>query len=165
MFSGIITHQSLWFSSATTSITLQKMQKMAFFWSYDTSYICIRTLILATIIECGCIQLCVLEFVNFPRIVGVVRKGSKICTSVWPKYRFKVWTFLGWVQVNSKFSFDIFGGWLNLSLNVFEVWLVMFELWSDFFLEFVETGKPWQKSKENWEKHHLSMLYFNWQPF
>ena len=59
------------------------MQKMAFFAVIILGTICIRTLILATI-ECGCIQLCVLEFVNFLGIVGVVRKGSKICTSVWP---------------------------------------------------------------------------------
>ena len=88
----------------------KKDAKNGNFCSYNTWYICIRTLILATIIECGCIQLCVLEFVNFLGVVGVVRKGSKICTSVWPKYRFKFRTFLGWVQVNSKFSFDIFGG-------------------------------------------------------
>ena len=60
----------------------KKDAKNGNFCSYNTWYICIRTLILATIIECGCIQLCVLEFVNFLGVVGVVRKGSKICTSV-----------------------------------------------------------------------------------
>ena len=36
-------------------------------------------------------------------------------------------------SMNPKLSFDIFGGWLNLSLNVFKVWFVMIELWSNFF--------------------------------
>ena len=109
----------------------KKDAKNGIFCSYNTWYhLRIRTLILATI-ECGWIQLCVLEFVNFLGIVGVC---SSICVA---KHEFeKVQRFVlvfGQIQVqssnfswmgssmNPKLSFDIFGGWLNLSLNVFEV--------------------------------------------
>ena len=88
----------------------KKDAKNGIFCSYNTWYhLRIRTLILATI-ECGCIQLCVLEFVNF------LLRGCRCSSICVAKHEFeKVQRFVLvfaeiQVQVNSKFSFDIFGG-------------------------------------------------------
>ena len=92
------------------------MQKMAFF-----EVICIRTLILATI-ECGCIQLCVLEFVNF------LLRGCRCSSICVAKHEFeKVQRFLlafGQIQVQSS-NFSWMGSTSGFNL---------FELWSIFFL-------------------------------
>ena len=147
---------------------------MAFFAVIILGTICIRTLILATI-ECGCIQLCVLEFVNF------LLRGCRCSSICVAKHEFeKVQRFVlvfGQIQVQSsnfswmgltKFEVKFWHFW-RLNKTWFSVCskfdLLCLNCGQIFFLHFAETGKPWQKSKENWEKHHLSMLYFNWQPF
>ena len=109
---------------------------MAIFAVIILGTICIRTLILATI-ECGCIQLCVLEFVNF------LLRGCRCSSICVAKHEFeKVQRFVlvfGQIQVQSsnfswmgstKFEVKFWHFWWLIKLEFECVWSLTCYVWT-----------------------------------